>query len=496
MKKIVNIIVLAAILCLFAACQKESAVVENNKAAAEVTITASFPSLTKVTYAEDGSSHNLVGSWVAGDEIFGFTGDGTTVSFEVKSVDSTTGVATLEQKTSVALTDGTKVYAIYCPGKTASDLSGQTLAVDFSEQTADVIPVLLLSTATVSGSAINFAFSNAVSIIGVKNPVFPAETSADKLVRFTVSGHEIVSSGVVSVSGGSLVFTGNAPDKFINKTVNAAPVLGSGSFTINDPVYIVIPAGPVANISAVDNKSHFFVYPLNKTAEVSKYYLIAEKTFPVVDLPTSSKVSAGGVVWADRNFGAAGKQDMGDVYKWSDIKKIYTERTSGTPYVNYDSNHTGGFDTYEGECYYSSSAYTKYNKTDNKTVLDAVDDIIQLTYPGSGWRMPTLDEFKALFGLTVTTTAGTANSNGTTVTQDDNSVFFRSYIRVCSPSSTDKKTLSKFGRFWTSTITPDNLTTTGGNPDYVQMNGNGKQATNPTYGNAYRHSGFLIRPVK
>ena len=95
-------------------------------------------------------------------------------------------------------------------GKTESDLSGQTLALDFTDQSADVVPVLLLSTATATKDALAFEFKSAVSVIGITNPVLPKATTADKLVRFTVSGHKLVSSGVVSVSEDGLIFTGNA----------------------------------------------------------------------------------------------------------------------------------------------------------------------------------------------------------------------------------------------------------------------------------------------
>ena len=501
MKNIVKTIVCLAAFFLIAACERElNPVTEKQETpAAELTITATRAPLTKVDLAEDSGTNNLVGSWKTGDVIFGFTNAGATVSFSVASVDGSTGVATLSQTTSVALADGDVVHVIHCPGKTASDLSGQTLEVDFSSQTASVIPVLMLSTATVSGNALAFSFNNAVSILGLKSPVFPAATTADKLLNITVSGHEIVSSGVVSLSGGNLVFTGNAPDKFITKTLNAPPIKSGETFTIADPVYIVLPAGKVAKVSAIDNRNNFFEYEVNKTAVTSKYYCINGKTFTKVALPTTSEVVVGGIEWAKCNLGGSGVTAMGDIYKWSDIKLIYTARTSSTPYVTYDSDHAAGFTTYVGECYFDGSVYTKYNTADQKTVLDPVDDIVQLTYPGSGWRMPKLSEFQALFTNTEgneTTYGGSGNNFGTTVTKGEKSVFFRGNTQVCAPSSKDKLTLGKKGRFWTSTITPANLKTTGGNPDFVQMNTDGTQAAAPTYSNAVRHSGFSIRPVR
>ena len=497
MKNVFKTIVFAAAFCLFAACQQEPIPQEKETPAGELTITASRASLTKVEYAEDGGTHNLVGSWEVGDVIFGFTDAGNTVSFNVASVDGVTGVATLSQTTSVELANGDVVHVIHCPGKTASDLSEQTLAVDFSSQAANVIPVLLLSTATVAGDKLAFNFTNAVSILGVKSPVFPTESSATKVINITVSGHEIVSSGVVSLSGGDLIFTGNAPDKFITKTINAAPVPGSGNYTIADPVYIVIPAGPISKVSSVDNKGNYFEYAVNQTATTSKFYCINAKTFTSVTLPTSTKVAAGGVVWAKANLGGSGVTDMGDCYRWSDIGKIYTARPSTTTFT-FDANHGDGFMAYSGECYFDGTVYTKYNKTDNKLVLDPVDDIVQLSYPGSGWRMPTKAEFEALFadpGLTYN--SGSGNSVGTTVTQGDNSVFMRSTTQVCSATSGNYTTASSRGLYWTSSISSESLTSTGGNPDIVRLNGStGRKAESPSYTNGYRNAGYTIRPVK
>ena len=509
MKRIFIILAfVAALLCGFAACKGEP---EPDVPGTDEPVTPETPeeppvdppaglAITASVSTEDAATRDALAVWAVGDEIFGFTAEGTSVSFIVESVDATTKVATLKQTTEVEIADGTKINVIFCPGKTAKDLEEKTLSVDFSKQEADKVPVLLLSTASVANNALTFGFKGAVSVIGIKDPVFPKATTSDKLVNITVSGHEIVSSGVVSLVDGALVFTGNAPDKFIIKTVNAAPVVNGESFTINNPVYIVVPACPVSKISAIDGKNNFFVYPFDETVEASKYYDFSGKTIPAYEtpLPVSTSVAAGGVVWAKANLGGTGVTDMVDIYRWSDTGKIYTERT-GTTSVEFDAAHAEGFNSYEGECYLNGGVYTKYNKTDNKTVLDPVDDIVCLTYPGTGWRMPTTAEFNALLAEpnVVTYNSGSANNVGTTVTQDENTVFFRGTTQVCAPSSKDKTTIGKRGRFWTSTMDAANYNDIGGNPDYVQFNGSdGRKAEAPAFATAYRHSGYSIRPVK
>lgn len=506
MKKISKLLASLAVLGLFAACQPEPVAPPDdepvNTDPGENTdpgqqgepedpsdgLTASFSEAAK----------NFVDPWKVGDEIFGWTSEGTAVTFLVQSVDATTLKATLTQKSMVEIAAGKTFHVVYSPGTTASAFGEKKLEMDLSAQDQNEMPLPLVATATATETGLAFRFACPFAVIGIKDPVFPKASTADNLINITLSGHTVVSSGVLALAEGGFVFTGNAPDRFIVKTVNAAPILSGDSFTIAKPVYIAVPAGRLDNVSAIDTKSNFFVYPFAQDVEAGKYYELEGKTFPAVALPTSSKVVSGGVEWARANLGGNGVTDMGDIFRWSDTGKIYTERAS-TSSVEFDENHQAGFNSYEGECYLSDGVYTKYIKADGKLVLDPVDDVVQLMYPGSGWRMPTLAEFNALFDAgDVTYTSGTANNVGTTVTMGENTVFFRGTTTVCAPSSKDKKTINKKGRFWTSTISEETMNQETGfyNPDYIQFNTDGTKAAPPVAGTAYRHSGYSIRPVR
>ena len=64
--------------------------------------------------------------------------------------------------------------------------------------------------------------------------------------------------------------------------------------------------------------------------------------------------------------------------------------------------------------YYDGSAYTKYTNSDSKTVLESGDDAATALL-GSGWRMPTKEEFKALYDACGgTETPKTGGSTSTT----------------------------------------------------------------------------------
>lgn len=409
MRKLIYNVSLLALACAAISCQKE--VVQNEKAlsgegAPMLNAVALGHPQTKAVYEEDGSK-NFCGTWSVDDVIFGFKDDGTTFEFKVESVDSKTGAAALAQSGSATFKAGDKLHAIYSPGKTSADIADSRLAVDFSSQSyKEPVQTLLLCDATVTeGPSVKFSFSNAVSVVGLVAPIMPGTVSGERaVVRVTLSGHEIVSSGEVSLVGGKLTFTGNAPSNFIVKTVNNPVTTQGPNLTIGDPVYVVVPAGKVSKLSVAVNNGKYFEYTIDKTAEVGKYYRIAGKTLEEMKVPVATGIAAGGVEWSKNNLGADvnGTGAQGDLYRWSDSGIIYTGKTSST--ITGDAGHAGGFIDYLGEIYCSSvgkdgvnSTYTKYNESG--LVLDPVDDIVQLTYPGSGWRMPTVEEFIALDAL-------------------------------------------------------------------------------------------------
>lgn len=409
MRKLIYNVSLLALACAAISCQKE--VVQNEKdlsgeGAPMLNAVALGHPQTKAVYEEDGTK-NFCGTWSVDDVIFGFKDDGTTFEFKVESVDSKTGAAALAQSGSTTFRAGDKLHAIYSPGKTSADIADSRLAVDFSSQSyKEPVQTLLLCDATVTeGPSVKFSFSNAVSVVGLVAPIMPGTVSGERaVVRVTLSGHEIVSSGEVSLVGGKLTFTGNAPSNFIVKTVNNPVTTQGPNLTIGDPVYVVVPAGKVSKLSVAVNNGKYFEYTIDKTAEVGKYYRIAGKTLEEMKVPVATGIAAGGVEWSKNNLGADvnGTGAQGDLYRWSDSGIIYTGKTSST--ITGDAGHAGGFIDYLGEIYCSSvgkdgvnSTYTKYNESG--LVLDPVDDIVQLTYPGSGWRMPTVEEFIALDAL-------------------------------------------------------------------------------------------------
>lgn len=503
------ILICAAALALVG-CQKQLAPEQVSEPASSTAIEAyALPSASTKAVYEENAGGALAGKWEVDDVIFGLNGS-TPFEFKVTAVDAE-GKATLVQTTEVAFAAGDVLQAAFCPGKTATNLSAGSFALDLSEQDADVVPVLLLSKATVAeGPSVSFAFTNATSVVALKAPVFPAAISEGKAIKnVTLSGHEIVSSGVVSVVGDEFVFTPDAPCNFIKKNVSLAAVDVDGtSYKIDEPVYIVIPAaGKISKISALDNKNGFFTYDLSASAvgtaapEASKYYTLSGKTFTKVDLPEST-ITVDGVVWSRWNFGGEEKVNaMGGLYRWADIETICKDNTNTTLVM--DKNHADGFVPYLNEIYCidvlansKKGAYSKYNEAGK--FLDPIDDVVQLTYPGSGWRIPKLEEFQALATLkdnedyTVELNPGafvgikyTNNLTGEVMTLRGNQNI----------STGGTATKNNKGQYWTSNSTNDSAK--GYAAQYFQVIVSDSKATG-TFKNsiATRYLGLSIRPVK
>lgn len=500
MKRIVKTIACIALVVFSASCQKElvETVNETPDNQGPVVVTASRPQ-TKVSYTDDGSA--LVGSWVVDDVVYGFTESGDKVSFNVTAVDGGTGVATLSQTTSVSLTEGLKVYAIYCPLKSANDIVGGELHIDFSAQEKSVIPMLLASEATVTSGTLSFNFRNLTSIVGIVDPAV-IHASSKKFTSVTISGHNLVSSGTVSVVAGQLVFTGDAPSKFITKTLGISDIAHptvDGARSLAYPIYIVVPAGPIEKLSVL-RQGFLFTYDVNKTAEAGKFYKLKDKEFTQVALPALSGVVVDNVYWANCNFGAPSEgaaTELGTVHRWGEDVSIATR--NGNSGFNFDGEHASGFANYPDEIYWNGSAYTKYTSTDGKTVLDPVDDIVSLTYPGTGWRIPTLAEFNKLDEMV---TAGTLtksyNPGGAIGAQyadasdpDNKKLFFRA--NQCVSGGGTKTKIS--GRFWTSSVDTESANKYNAAHFFDAVYAS-KTCSSTTTGVLYRQYGLTIRPVR
>ena len=102
-------------------------------------------------------------------------------------------------------------------------------------------------------------------------------------------------------------------------------------------------------------------------------------------------VEIASVKWATMNLGATVPADYGHYFQWADISGYSSDEIGsyGQPKIMDDADYK----------YYNGSTYTKYNSSDNKTVLDASDDAGKVNWRGN-WRLPTPQEYQSLINAT------------------------------------------------------------------------------------------------
>ena len=126
----------------------------------------------------------------------------------------------------------------------------------------------------------------------------------------------------------------------------------------------------------------------------------ADKPFVDFGLPS-------GTLWATCNVGASTPTDNGFYFQWGDTVGYTADQVGTDKQFSWtDCKWRLSGDSFD------NIAFTKYNKTDNKTVLELEDDAAH-AYMGGDWHMPTPDQIQEL--LDNTTTAWTT-SNGTGMT--------------------------------------------------------------------------------
>ena len=116
-------------------------------------------------------------------------------------------------------------------------------------------------------------------------------------------------------------------------------------------------------------------------------------------------VEIGGLKWATMNVGANSITDYGLYFQWGDTQG-YTASQVGSG----EGQKYFGWSDYK----YSdngTTAMTKYNSTDGKTVLDLDDDAAQGAWGGS-WKMPTFEEFETLSAETTNVWVYNYNGSG------------------------------------------------------------------------------------
>ena len=90
-----------------------------------------------------------------------------------------------------------------------------------------------------------------------------------------------------------------------------------------------------------------------------------------------------GLLWANKNIGAATEEDAGLFFQWGDIQGYTAEQVGVDKQFDWsDYKYNNG----------SSFNPTKYTSSDGKIQLDLEDDAVYAAL-GGNWRMPTYEDF-------------------------------------------------------------------------------------------------------
>ena len=165
--------------------------------------------------------------------------------------------------------------------------------------------------------------------------------------------------------------------------------------------------------------------------------------FEYVDLGLPS-----GTKWARCNVGADKETDCGLYFSWGETE-------------GYDSIiNTKQFSLkyYKFSYHYSNSAFTKYNETDGKMVLDLEDDAAYVNM-GGRWHMPSKEQIKELIANTEVTWVIDYNGSGAsgkllTSNINGNNLFLPACGYLFNESHI---MINIFGRFWSNSISHSNF---------------------------------------
>ena len=176
-----------------------------------------------------------------------------------------------------------------------------------------------------------------------------------------------------------------------------------------------------------------------------------------------------GLKWATCNVGANNPWEYGGYYAWGETEEKSNYDRSTYKWCN------GSFDTMTKYCINSS-----YGTIDNRTVLDAEDDVAHVKWGGE-WRMPTKTEQDELRNSCVWQWTALNGVNGYSVTgPNGNSIFLPA---VGYRNGADVFSVGRNGNYWSSSLSGNRAYGLYFSVDYYFGDDN------------FRYYGLCVRPV-
>ena len=435
----------------FVSCQNDELEPTSGKKATEVTgnceITAVFET-SKVSYEEiDGQTPgnvDLLPSWEVGDVVFGFDDYGNDYTFTVYNISDSRATLRGEAPENATL------HLIHAKGYGAGDLysdtfttvgeeivlTGEILTVDYTGQKGDKsMPAVMTADGQIKDYKGEFTFSNAGAVVGID--AVNGVPAGSVITKVSING-ENLSEGVVSFEGRELRLnaTEKENDSICVGGLNLIVIDAEG--TLSAPVLIAVPTGAkIAKVTvSVAKEPETMKIPSTAAGKKNIDYVEIEAKYDGENLSTKK--------WAKWNVGASSEKDYGWYFFWAGTEGYVYKNSqwvsaSGIEQYSYttesvttaNANHylyvkTQSLKTVRHSFNWVSNPYQTQNTTDDsstkftkylgstsssykdpsatdadalKTILDPEDDAAHVNWGGT-WRMPTDDEFKALYNAT------------------------------------------------------------------------------------------------
>ena len=214
-------------------------------------------------------------------------------------------------------------------------------------------------------------------------------------------------------------------------------------------------------------------------------YCIEENEVHYNPIPRHEYVDLGlpsGTLWATENIKDANGNEL--YFAWGETQGYTAEQVGTDKYFAWEGNNAD----YKYGVYDSSSTpnygMTKYNKTDNLTILASDDDAATILW-GENWCMPTEKQFQEL--ITNTTTAWTTNGKiGMIFTSmiNGNSIFFPA---LGNADNNEVLGVGEWGDYWSCGLNTDSIN----NALRFELG-----SDDATVSDDFRYIGFSVRPVR
>ena len=274
MKKILTAIAALAMVAGLVSCNKENTSVNGSaeNGFKKVTVTASVPEATKVTYSE--TDNVLTPAWEENDKILVINNDDTASELTVTEING--GVATLEGEAKEGA-----AHLIYKKGAATTDWVSNKIEVSYDGQSGDNdMPAVMLADGTISNGSGNFTFSNAGAVIGIYNAKGVPASSA--IAKVTVTGSNL-SKATISINGNALKLTATekADDAISTTTLSGITADATEARALNTPIFIAVPAGAkVAKFTlTVGTDTYTYTLAAAKDCKANDYLYIKTREF-------------------------------------------------------------------------------------------------------------------------------------------------------------------------------------------------------------------------